>query len=162
MDRLTIRNSDGSVSQPLNLNWAAALERLADYEDTGLEPEEIEKMHDEMVTCYDESGVPYSVDAEENEAKHIIELLEAESQGRLVVLPCKVGDTVYIASSTRGVYEAKVRTFFCGNCGYIGDSSPDVRMIRTTSCDIPMADFNKTVFLTREEAEAALKGGDKE
>lgn len=43
MDRLTMRNSDGSVSQPLNLNWAAALERLAAYEDTGLEPEEIEK-----------------------------------------------------------------------------------------------------------------------
>lgn len=29
MERLTIRNSDGSVSQPTGLNWAAALERLA-------------------------------------------------------------------------------------------------------------------------------------
>ena len=38
MERLTIRNSDGSVSQPTGLNWAAALERLAAYEDTGLEP----------------------------------------------------------------------------------------------------------------------------
>jgi hypothetical protein len=27
MERLTIRNSDGSVSQPTGLNWAAALER---------------------------------------------------------------------------------------------------------------------------------------
>lgn len=42
MERLTIRNSDGSVSQPTNLNWAAALEKLAAYEDTGLEPGEIE------------------------------------------------------------------------------------------------------------------------
>ena len=41
MERLTIRNSDGSVSQPTNLNWAAALERLAAYEDTGLTPEEV-------------------------------------------------------------------------------------------------------------------------
>lgn len=41
MGRLTIRNSDGSVSQPTNLNWAAALEKLAAYEDTGLEPEDI-------------------------------------------------------------------------------------------------------------------------
>ena len=32
MERLTIRNSDGSVSQPTGLNWAAALERLAAYE----------------------------------------------------------------------------------------------------------------------------------
>lgn len=43
MERMTIRNSDGSVSQPTNLKWAEALERLAAYEDTGLEPEEIEK-----------------------------------------------------------------------------------------------------------------------
>ena len=33
MDRLTIRNSDGSVSQPTQLRWADALEKLADYED---------------------------------------------------------------------------------------------------------------------------------
>lgn len=41
MNRLTIRNSDGSVSQPTNLNWAEALERLAEYEDTGLTPDEV-------------------------------------------------------------------------------------------------------------------------
>ena len=33
MKRLTIRNSDGSVSQPTDLKWAEALEKLADYED---------------------------------------------------------------------------------------------------------------------------------
>ena len=33
MDRLTIRNSDGSVSQPTQLRWADALEKLAVYED---------------------------------------------------------------------------------------------------------------------------------
>ena len=31
--RLTIRNSDGTVSQPMNLDWSAALEKLATYED---------------------------------------------------------------------------------------------------------------------------------
>lgn len=44
MNRLTIRNSDGSVSQPTNLNWAKALERLAEYEDTGLTPDEVEHL----------------------------------------------------------------------------------------------------------------------
>lgn len=140
--RMTSECADGPCSQ--RKVW----ERLKDYEDTGLEPDvcaEYKKFEDEVVS----KGVTF---------KRIIELMEAEKDGRLVVLPCNVGDTVYIASSTRGVYEAKVRTFFCGNCGYNGDSSPDVRMIRTTSCDIPMKDFDKTVFLTREEAEAALKG----
>ena len=31
--RLTIRNSDGSVSQPTDLKWSEALEKLAYYED---------------------------------------------------------------------------------------------------------------------------------
>ena len=44
MERLTIRNSDGSVSQPTNLRWAEALEKLAEYEDTGLTPEEVNKV----------------------------------------------------------------------------------------------------------------------
>jgi len=44
LNRLTIRNNDGSVSQPTNLNWAKALERLAEYEDTGLTPDEVEHL----------------------------------------------------------------------------------------------------------------------
>lgn len=41
---------------------------------------------DEMKTAYDENGIPYLVEAEGSEAKHIIELLIAEAQGRLVVM----------------------------------------------------------------------------
>lgn len=44
MDRLTIRNGDGSVSQPADLKWAEALEKLAAYEDTGLTPKEVEML----------------------------------------------------------------------------------------------------------------------
>ena len=41
MKRLTIRNSDGTVSQPYGANVEDIFYRLAEYEDTGLEPEEI-------------------------------------------------------------------------------------------------------------------------
>ena len=41
MKRLTIRNSDGSVSQPVDMKWSEALERLAAYEDMELEPEQL-------------------------------------------------------------------------------------------------------------------------
>ena len=41
MKRMTIRNSDWTVSQPTNLNWENVLYRLAAYEDTGLEPEQV-------------------------------------------------------------------------------------------------------------------------
>lgn len=88
---------------------------------------------------------------------HLLELLRAEKDGRVVVLPCKVGDAVWITGSVRRLYSEKVRTFFCGNPSYnrgMADSS--VQMIRTTGCDIPIREFGKTVFLTREEAEKAL------
>lgn len=41
-ERLTIRNSDGSVSQPTDLRWADALSKLAYYEDLGMTMEELQ------------------------------------------------------------------------------------------------------------------------
>lgn len=86
------------------------------------------------------------------------ELAQADKVGRCVVLPCNVGDTVWICGSVRGVYSAKVRTFFIGRPSLWGSPDNSIQMIRTTECDIPTKDFGKTVFLTREEAEMALDG----
>ena len=87
------------------------------------------------------------------------ELAEADKDGRVVVLPCKVGDTVWIVGAVRKLYSAKVRTFFCGHPSAVCGRDPDghIHMIRTTECDIPMQEFGKTVFLSREEAEKALQ-----
>lgn len=87
------------------------------------------------------------------------ELAEADKEGRVVVLPCKVGDTVWIVGAVRKLYSAKVRTFFCGHPSAVCGRDPDghIHMIRTTECDIPMQEFGKTVFLSREEAEKALQ-----
>ena len=86
-------------------------------------------------------------------------LAEADKDGRVMVLPCKVGDTVWINGSTRGLYSAKVRTFFCGHPSAVRGTDGDsgIEMIRTTECDIPFRNFGKDVFTTREEAEAKLK-----
>lgn len=64
------------------------------------------------------------------------ELAEADKAGRLVVLPCKVGDTVYILH----------RTF---------DGADVVGETGLWWTDI--LQLGKTVFLTREEAEKALE-----
>lgn len=87
------------------------------------------------------------------------ELAEADKDGRVVVLPCKVGDTVWIVGTVRKLYSAKVRTFFCGHPSAVrgDDDGGHIHMIRTTECDIQMQEFGKTVFLTREEAEKALR-----
>ena len=130
------------------------VERLAAYEDTGLEPESVEALKLSMIgkaiseiTEFD--GLPID---------RLRELAKADKAGRLVVLPCKVGDTVWITGSVRRLYSEKVRTFFCGNPSYgRGMADNSVQMIRTTGCDIPIREFGKTVFLTREEAEKVLE-----
>lgn len=70
---------------------------------------------------------------------------EAEEQGRLAVLPCKVGDTVYRI------------------CREYKQGNPFIRAVtfnRNNFWRIVFGgEFGKTVFLTREEAETALRGG---
>ena len=69
----------------------------------------------------------------------------AEEEGRLVVLPCKVGSTVY-------------RILYTLAFGEIGDKAEKHYFIRETSFEYGMIDdLNETVFLTREEAEKALE-----
>ena len=127
--------------------------RLKAYEDTGMTTEEVLSMSGEwcaMMSVLNSIGVGYD---------RLRELAAADKDGRVVVLPCKVGDTVWITGSVRRLYSEKVRTFFCGDPSYgRGEADNNVQMIRTTGCDIPIHKFNKTVFLTREEAEKAMKG----
>jgi hypothetical protein len=82
----------------------------------------------------------------------------------VIVPPCKVGDTVYYLNTTyhmapkrNAIYEAKVTRIVTTDLG-----TWLVIQIRTdgVGCwEIPdIRDWGKTVFLTREEAEQALKG----
>ena len=123
-------------------------DRLAVYEDTGLEPEEIEDAvtaaklmaRSKIVSCF---GV---------DADHIRDLVEAEQDGLLVALPCKVGDHVWADGR-----EAIVVWFF----GYKTERYLHAQFFDNAEhTDIPFYEIGKTVFLNREEAEAALKGGE--
>ena len=133
------------------------IERLAAYEDTGLTPEEVlpKDKADEIAL-----KLMRLADLERLcSYDRLRELAEADKDGRCVVLPCKVGDTVWIVGAVRKLYSAKVRTFFCGHPSAVrgDDDGGHIHMIRTTECDIPMQEFGKTVFLSREEAEKALQ-----
>lgn len=74
---------------------------------------------------------------------HLRELVQAEQDGKLVVLPCKVGDTVYETDGIR-VYPSKITKLIYDTEGIAFDDRA----------------IGESVFLTREEAEAKLKGGD--
>lgn len=122
-------------------------------EDTGPDPEDIEALRDReqglvelLVNVSCGCAVSYT---------RLAELARAEKDGRLVVLPCKVGDTIYVISYG-GIVETKVRTFFLGHPSHKVEDRK-MRMIRTTNWDISMDEVGKRIFFTREEAEAALK-----
>lgn len=159
MERLTIPDEkiDERTTRRTFVDAAAVREhamefywRLKDYENTGLTPEQCENAKAIIESAF--SG-------DTSKAERIRELLKADKEGRVAVLPCKVGDTVWIAGSVIGVYSVKVRTFFVGHPSAVRGTDGDggIQMIRTTICDVPMKDFGKTVFLTREEAERALQ-----
>lgn len=71
--------------------------------------------------------------------KQLAEYEDLEEKGLLLKLPCKVGDTVYIIGCKyrHGIYEKWINT---GTFNYSD-----------------LEKLNKTVFLTKEEAEQKLK-----
>lgn len=84
-----------------------------------------------------------------------LELLQADREGRVVVLPCKVGDTVFARLDNKSKYvcECKVKQIVVGNIGFVTFApigAPE------REYDVSLRGFGKTVFLTREEAEKAL------
>lgn len=81
---------------------------------------------------------------------------DAEEQGLIPRLPCKVGDTVYKPNSiTRmGIVGIKIESIFITESGINISGRTTVR--KFSFCCEP-DDFGKTVFLTQEEAEARLK-----
>ena len=85
------------------------------------------------------------------------ELVEADREGRCVVLPCKVGDTIYDISLAE-IKESNVISisFIASKSTYhVSVCAENYR--HAITLDIEIGDFGKTVFLTREEAEAALE-----
>lgn len=120
-----------------------AIDRLAAYEETGLEPEQIIRARDTL-ECFDNIGI-----------KRGNEIVKAEQEGRLVVLPCKVGDTVYFHTY------AKNATVDLGIQPHEVTATRAYVVTRGEFSDVGhlAQHFGKTVFLTREEAEKALRGG---
>ena len=126
----------------LNCKWEeAAWERLARYEDARLSPAEVHSM-------YGEWNAMMSVLNSIGSYDRLRELAEADRDGRVVVLPCKVGDTVYFALLGR-IIEKQVFSI-------VSFSNSTRIYCDGTSEYFRPEDIGKTFFLTREEAERAL------
>lgn len=133
-------------------------ERLKAYEDAGLMPAEVHSMSGEWCAMMSVLNGIGSYD-------RLRELAEADKEGRLVVLPCKVGDILYKIFKERAKCSAYGECFdeySCCGCECECDSTIQyvIRPIQPNT--LPslvqyIGDIGKTVFLTREEAEKSLE-----
>lgn len=83
------------------------------------------------------------------DAEKFVEWKNAEEQNRLLKLPCAVGDMTYsVNKSIRWITDAIVKKI---------EIDADGIWVITSSGIFSVEDFEKTVFLTKEVAKAALK-----
>lgn len=141
--------------------------RLGAYEDTGLTPKEINDLASvREISPEAEYAINKHADNiierldkllhQTDDDARLRELAEADKDGRVVVLPCKVGQRVFALLDTdKHISECEVKQIGMGNkIGFIGLEPIGAR---GREYGVALNGFGKTVFLTHEEAEAALE-----
>ena len=138
--RMTVIDARAVKNHAMDFYW-----RLKAYEDTKRTPEEIDMDH--------EAAEQLRRLCRDCDLDRLEELVKADKDGCVVVLPCKVGDVVYGFHGEKTILPMEVKWIETNTNGW------DV-----AAQYVPMApkfyqfsDFGKTVFLTREEAEKALE-----
>lgn len=154
MERLTYRDADTPFVNGLGQRCEAltdcelyeVVNRLASYEDTDLTPDGVELMKDALV----------------NTQRYLHERFktwnEANKEGRLVILPVKIGDKIYRIEKGKGVRilaSHVVEKIEIGTSGVwlcFGWRNLGYETVRDS-------EIGKTIFLTPQEGTDALKGG---
>ena len=144
--------SGGSFCEDGTCSARKVWERLKAYEDTELTPERCA----EFARADAEGRYIVMRDAEQEGVARLRELAEADKDGRVVVVPCKVGQRVFALLDTdKHISECEVKQIGMGNkIGFIGLEPIGAR---GREYGVALNGFDKTVFLTREEAEKALE-----
>lgn len=150
MERLTFDGNFCDTAQCLelpcpynnNCTQRQVWERLKQYEDTGLDPEQCETAKVIIESAFRDDT---------SKAERIRELLKADEDGRVVISPCKIGDKLYRVFAG-AIFEHRVcgMNYFAIQGRWVIDTSP--------FCCVESS-IGKTIFLTREEAEKALEDG---
>ncbi len=119
-------------------------EVLAAFEDTGWTPGMLRKMGENAGHLWD-----FAQAAETMTLGRFQELAEADKEGRIVLLPCKIGDKLY------RVFAGEIFEHRVGSMKYFAIQGRwDIETY--PFCPCVESSIGKTIFLTREEAEKAL------
>ena len=173
MGRLTARCIDEYVPRKLNLDFDVVMnmpqeewehfrdiiEKLAHYEDL---EERIEKLFDGKISLneaveeiekkvHGEEVFRYSRILTNAEAEKWDKWLDLEEQGRLIELPCKVGDTVYVIYDRKQIKEHMASRFL-----FVNDNELYIK-IRTNRGGFKTTLYKGNAFITKEEALAKLE-----
>lgn len=170
MGRLTRRSDTGHAyyprcfEEPCNGNGCkfkdcpfdeTICERLAAYEDSECEPEEVlpKEKADEialklMRLANLESLCSYD---------RLRELAETDKDERVAVLPCRVGDKLYEVTGRKTISVYKVRAIRVELFGLFIEWDIVDGFVWQSLAGINAGEIGKTVFLTRDEAEQALE-----
>lgn len=123
--------------------------RLKAYEDTHMMPSDVTSMRMDMAII---AALFNGVDVD-----RMKELAEADRDGRVVLRPCKAGDTVYEVTSRKTISEYRVKAIRVELfCTFI-EWDIVAGFVDKSIFGVPVDEIGKTVFLTREEAEKALE-----
>lgn len=135
------------------------MERLTECVDSGISVKENygESSLKTIYQCYGEKPFSNYSNCDEGYCamEKLAEYEDLEEQGKLLKLPCKVGDEVFIPID----FQNKIHQGIVINIEYSKIRKGFVARIRTVDDDVcyeKFEDFGKTVFLTHEEAENFL------
>ncbi len=159
MERLTFEGNFCDIAQcrelPCkydgNCTQKEVWERLKAYEDSGLSPQ----------ACVEAREIEGTLSSYDYSISRMVELMKADKDGRVLVLPCKVGDTVYMIERIFDI-DNGVCDEICARkvIGHGGNNLNKLWLIGSGGiCNVSIfvSEFGKTVFLTRAEAEKALR-----
>lgn len=162
---------DMIIKQPIR-EVEQVTERLTQKTDEGILVKEShgENVIKTLYQCYGAESLPDYSNCDEGylAMEKLLEYESAEEDGRLVVLPCKVGSTVYLIChryTKCSKYGESFEEYSCSGCEewecdshkeyyiHVNQSVSLEWIVRNMRLDT----FGKTIFLTKEVAEKALK-----
>lgn len=174
MERLTFEGNFCEISKCRHLvclykhgcSQKQVWERLRQYEDTGLSP----------IACKEAQKIESGLSVDGYSISRMVELMVADVNGKILKLPCRPGDHVFVVGKQQ-IVECKVDSIYldkrrqgvcvtfncvsCPGCPFytpLPDPEGDFRCAgELNEAEIDFDAFGKTVFLTYEEAERALR-----